>query len=127
LENELGTRLRTFSLASNAKLAIGVEGRIMANARTVARLGGLNSKKSSAGLRAAVGLLQSAHQSGRTPDSRGDDVAGLGAIGAAKSTLDTILGIQAPEIRQRLDRMRDAKEEQRPSEGPNSIDTSHNS
>jgi hypothetical protein len=110
LEFELGTRIRTFSSASNMNLAINLEGRILSNARTVARLGGLNSKKAYVGVRPAVGLLQAAHQSGQTADSRGDDVAGLGAIGAARSTLDTVLGIQGREIQERLGGLRATQE-----------------
>jgi hypothetical protein len=117
LEYELGTRIRTFSPTLIAKLASGVEARIMSNARTVARLGGLNSKKPSAGLLAAFGLLQTARQSGQRADSMGDNVAGLGAIGAARSTLDSILRIQRPDLQKRYALQRGTQEDPKPSEG----------
>jgi hypothetical protein len=45
LEYELGTRLRTFSPALTEKMANGLEGRIMVNARTVAGWAGLTVRR----------------------------------------------------------------------------------
>jgi hypothetical protein len=106
LECKLGTRIRQFSPAVIEKLAAGLEGRIMSNARTVARLGGLNSQQAAPALRLATGLLRSMREQGQPPNTFSDDVAGLGAVGLCKSVLDTMLRMQKPEIERRLDLLR---------------------
>jgi hypothetical protein len=83
-----------------AKSADEFEGILMEDALTQARHGGANAKSAPAIDRAKT-LVAASKRAGQ-PDRTGDDVAGLGAIGAGQSTLNNIAKIQQPDVLRRI-------------------------
>ena len=83
-----------------SKSADEFEALLMEDALTLVRYGGANDKAATAIDRAKT-LVAASKRVGQ-PDRLTDDIAGLGGIGAAESTLNVMLQIQRGDINRRI-------------------------
>jgi hypothetical protein len=88
------------AVVQGGKSADELETLLMDDALTLARHGGANAKSAPAIERAKT-LLAASKRAGQ-PDRLTDDVAGLGGIGAAESTLSYVAQIQEADINKRI-------------------------